>query len=99
MRVSSASLRKNSYTVPCSALPPLRVTTLVVDPVLPPYSGGAVLVRIRNSAIASIGILESVPAVHTIYVLRAIEQKVVALGTLAVHRVRLALAEGTALLE
>jgi len=51
--------RKNSYNVPCRSLVPARVTTHVVDPVFVPYSGGAVLVRMRNSAIASTGIFSA----------------------------------------
>jgi len=55
------SLRKNSYTVPWNLFPPLRVTTLVMDPMLPPYSAEAVLLRMRNSAIASMGMRQAKP--------------------------------------
>src|SRR5207248_9180008 len=45
--------RKNSYTLPCSALVPDFVITLTTDPELRPYSASKVLVRTRNSAMLS----------------------------------------------
>ena len=73
-------------------LPP-RVTTLVVAPPVPPYSGGALCVRIRNSAIASTGILQREAAVHAVHVLRAVDEIDVLLGPHAVHGIGLTLAQ------
>ena len=74
--------------MPWNLFPPARVTTLVVDPMLPPYSAGAVLLRMKFSD----GVNRDPPrkpAIHAIYILRPIEEKVVGLGTLSIHRVRL----------
>src|SRR5713226_10524120 len=46
-------LRRNSYTLPCKALVPDLVTTLITAPELRPYSASKVFVRTRNSAMLS----------------------------------------------
>ncbi len=50
---SSAVLRRNSYTVPCSPFVPVRVTRSTWPPAVRPYSALALLVMTRNSWRAS----------------------------------------------
>ena len=75
---------------------PERVTTLVVAPPVPPYSGGA-LRENPELAITSQPDLRAYPPVHGFFhVLRAIEQVETLLGPHAVHRIRLSLPQRAA---
>ena len=97
-RASSLSLRRNSYSVPCNWLVPDLVMIEVFDPLVPPYSGGAVCVRILNSSMAYHRQPERVAAEsHPVDHPRAIDQEVVRLGPLPVRRIGMAAAPRSAM--
>ena len=66
---------------------------LVVEPRLFPNSAVALWVRILNSLIAVHRRLENKASIHAIEIIGAVNQEVVRLGTLAIHRVTLAFAQ------
>jgi len=77
-------------------LVPERVMMFVVEPVLWPNSALAVCVKMRNSVIASTGGSNTKTAVHSVEVVGAIDQEIIRLWPLAIHRIGLAVAQRSA---